>query len=139
MKVLVAQSCPTLCDPMTCSLPASSVHGILQVRILEWVAVPFSRGSSQLRDRTHITQGRRLLHHLSRQGSPSKLEWVACPFSRGSSQPRNRTGVSYIASRFFLSHLSYQVIRLKQLFWRSKSSCPTISYPDLWGLNIHAG
>ena len=42
--VLVAQSCLTLCDPMDCSLPGSSVHGILQARILEWVA--FSRGSS---------------------------------------------------------------------------------------------
>ena len=42
----VAQSCLTLCDPMDCSLPGSSVHGILQVRILEWVAISFSRGSS---------------------------------------------------------------------------------------------
>ena len=40
------QSCPTLCDPMDRSLPGSSVHGILQARILEWVAMPFSRGSS---------------------------------------------------------------------------------------------
>ena len=40
--VLVAQSCPTLCNPMGCSLPGSSVRGILQVRILEWVAIPFS-------------------------------------------------------------------------------------------------
>ena len=39
------QSCPTLCDPMDCSLPGSSVHGILQARTLEWVAMPFSRGS----------------------------------------------------------------------------------------------
>ena len=39
VKVLVIQSCPTLCDPMHCSLPGSSVHGILQVRILEWVVV----------------------------------------------------------------------------------------------------
>ena len=43
----VAQSCPTLCDPMNCSLPGSSVHGILQPRILEWVAISYSRGSSQ--------------------------------------------------------------------------------------------
>ena len=42
----VAQSCPTLCDPMDCRLPGSSVLGILQARILEWVAIPFSRGSS---------------------------------------------------------------------------------------------
>ena len=40
MKVLVAQSCPTLCDPMDCSLLGSSVHGILQARTLEWVAFP---------------------------------------------------------------------------------------------------
>ena len=45
-KVLVAQSCPTLCDFMDYSPPGSSVHGILQARILEWVAIPFSRGSS---------------------------------------------------------------------------------------------
>ena len=43
------QLCPTLCSPMDCSLPSSSVHAILQTRILEWVAMPFSRGSSQLR------------------------------------------------------------------------------------------
>ena len=49
-KVLVAHSCPTLCDPMDCSPPASSVHGILQARILEWVAMPFSRRPSQFRD-----------------------------------------------------------------------------------------
>ena len=42
--------CPTLCKPMDCSPPGSSVHGILQARILEWVAIPFSRGSSQPRD-----------------------------------------------------------------------------------------
>ena len=46
VKVLVAQSCPTLCYPIDCSLPGSSVHGILQARILEWVAIPSSRGSS---------------------------------------------------------------------------------------------
>ena len=46
------QSCPTLCDPMDCSPPGSSVHGSLQVRLLEWVARPSSRRSSQLRDQT---------------------------------------------------------------------------------------
>ena len=49
------QSCLTLCNPLDSSSPGSSVHGILQARILEWVAVPFWRGSSQLRDRTHIS------------------------------------------------------------------------------------
>ena len=46
----VTQSCPTLCDPMDCSLPGSSVHGIFQARVLKWVAISFSRGSSQPRD-----------------------------------------------------------------------------------------
>ena len=44
--VLVAQSCPTLCDPMDCSPPGSSVYGISQARILKWVDISFSRGSS---------------------------------------------------------------------------------------------
>ena len=47
---LVAQTCLTLCDPLGCSLPASSVHRILQARILKWVAMPSSRGSSKPRD-----------------------------------------------------------------------------------------
>ena len=51
----VAQLCLTLCDPMDCSLSGSSVHGILQARILEWVAISFSRGSSQPRDRTQVS------------------------------------------------------------------------------------
>ena len=46
MKVLVIQSCLTLGDPIDCSPPGSSIHGILQARILEWVAMPSSRGSS---------------------------------------------------------------------------------------------
>ena len=50
-----AQSCPTLCNPMGCSPLGSSVHGILQVRILEWVAFPFSKGSSQPRDQSQLS------------------------------------------------------------------------------------
>ena len=52
---LAAQSCPTLCNPMDYSPPVSSVHGILQARILEWVAVLFSRGSFQPRDQTQFS------------------------------------------------------------------------------------
>ena len=51
----VAQSCPTLSDHMDCSPPGSSIHGILQARVLEWVAISFSRGSSQPRDRTRVS------------------------------------------------------------------------------------
>ena len=49
------QLCPTLCDPLDCSLPGSSVPGISQARILEWSAMPFSRGSSQPRDQTRVS------------------------------------------------------------------------------------
>ena len=57
VKVLVAQPCPTPCGPMDCSPPGSSVHRILQARILEWVAVPSFRGSSQPRGQTHVCCG----------------------------------------------------------------------------------
>ena len=52
----VAQSCLTLCNPMDCSLPGFSVYGIFQARVLEWVAISFSRGSSWPRDRTQVSR-----------------------------------------------------------------------------------
>ena len=51
----VAQSCLTLCDTMDCSLSESSVHGIFQARVLEWIAISFSRGFSQPRNRTRVS------------------------------------------------------------------------------------
>ena len=50
----VAQSCPTLCGPMDCSPPGSSIHGFLQARVLEWIVIPIFRGSSQPRDQTWV-------------------------------------------------------------------------------------
>ena len=60
MYVLVTQLCPTLCKLMDCSPSGSSVHGILQARILEWIAIPFSKGSPQPRNQTQVfnTAGR---------------------------------------------------------------------------------
>ena len=55
VKVLVAQLCPTLWDPMDCGPPGSSVHGILLARILEWVAISFFRGSTRPRDWTQVS------------------------------------------------------------------------------------
>ena len=52
----VSQLCPTLCDPMDCSLSCSSVHGIFQARVLVWVAISFSRGSSQPRGWTRVSR-----------------------------------------------------------------------------------
>ena len=64
-----AQSCPALCDPMDCSPPGSSVHGISQARIQAWVAIPFSRGSSRPRDQTHVSCisciSRQILYHCT--------------------------------------------------------------------------
>ena len=107
-------------------LPGSSVYGILKARMLEWVAIPFSRRSSQLRDRTRVSciEGRFFTfwatgkiqvkatqscltrcnpmdytdHEILQARTP---EWV--PFSRGSSQPGDRTQVSCIAGGFFTS------------------------------------
>ena len=52
---IIAQSCPTLWDPMNCSLPGSSIYGIVQTRILEWVAISFSRGFSRPRNQTWVS------------------------------------------------------------------------------------
>ena len=64
VSVLVTQAFLTLCNPMDCSLPGSSVHGIFQARILEWVAISFSRGSSWSRDQAWVScVGRWILYH----------------------------------------------------------------------------
>ena len=99
---LVAQSCPTLCDPMDCSPSGYSVHG-------DSAGKNTGMGCHALFQRVFLTQGsnpglsncRQILYHLSHQLSPRILEWVAYPFSRGPSPPRNWTGVSCLAGRFF--------------------------------------
>ena len=79
-EVLVVQLCLTLCNPMDGSLPGSSVHGILPARILEWVAILFSRGSSWPRDRTQVfSRAGRFLYSLSQHGSPwNKMSTNKC-------------------------------------------------------------
>ena len=70
--LLAAQSCPTLCDPTDCSLPGSSVHGILQARILEWVAIPFFQGIFPIHgSNPGLLHYRQILNRLSHQGSPT--------------------------------------------------------------------
>ena len=95
---LVAQSYPTLCDPMDCSLPGSCVHR-------DSPGNNTGVGSGSLLQGISPTQGlnpglphcRQILYCVNHQRSPRILEWVAYPFSRGSSQPRNQTEVSCIA------------------------------------------
>ena len=122
-------SCSVMSDSAT---PGSSIHGIFQASILEWVAISFSRESSLSRGQTRVSCiGRWILYHCPAWEAPKAtlvkvtqlcptlchpvdctvhgilqariLEWVAFPFSRGSSQPRDRTQVSHIAGRFFTS------------------------------------
>ena len=78
------QSCPTPCNPMDCSPPGSSVHGILQARILEWVAILSSRGYSRPRDQTQVSYvsctGRRVLCHHCHLASPSLIWYLTFNF-----------------------------------------------------------
>jgi len=74
VKMLVAQSCPALCNLMDCSLLCSSVHGILQARILEWVALTFSRVSSPTQGSNGVSSiAGGFFYHLSHLGSPITL------------------------------------------------------------------
>ena len=100
----------TLCDPKDCSLPGSSVQGILQARILEWLAIPLSRDSSQTRDWTKLscTAGSSCLSH---QGSPKKVYRVSltnnnCFLKTPYSYPLlgcSKTSLSSLISRSFLN------------------------------------
>ena len=92
----VAQSCPTLCDPVDCGLPDSSVHGILQARVLEWGATAFSRGSSQPRDQTQVSRigGRRFKLWATRE-APSMCHRPTSMLS-ACELPSCYTGVGFI-------------------------------------------
>ena len=126
-EVKVTQSCPTLCNPLD-----STVHGILQARMLEWIAVPLLQG-------TFPTQGsnpglphcRQILYQLSHRESPRILEWVAHPFSRGSSQPRNQTRVSCIAGRFFTSWATGEAHALSAVNLSDKQDKPILAFTEL--------
>ena len=117
----IAQSCPALCNSMD-----YTVHGILQARILEWVAFPFSRRSSQPRDQTQVS-------HIVGWffTSWATREAQEYPFSSVSSLPRNRTGVSCIAGRFFTNWAMREAPKL----------CPTLLRPhelyNLPGFSVH--
>ena len=104
MLCLVTQSCPTLCDPVDCSWPGTSVHG-------DFPGKNIGMGCHSLLQGIFRTQGsnpglppcRQILYQLSHEGSPSLVEWVVDPFSRGSSWPRNQNRVSCISDEFFTS------------------------------------
>ena len=100
---LVAQLCSTLCDPM----------GILQARILEWVACDLLQGIFPTQgSNPGFLHWRQILYHLSHQGSSWIPEWVVYPFFRASSRPRNWTRISYIAGKFLTSWVTKEVISI---------------------------
>ena len=121
--MLVTQSSQTHVDPTDCSPPGSSVHGILQARIQEWVAILFSRGSSQPRDQTWVSCIAGILYHLSHQGSPKmpllrlifKLAyWLNWP-------PNNKTVTKHLAAcintKIIMKHISItKFLLLKNYF-----------------------
>ena len=79
VKVLVAHLCLTLCDPMNCSPPGSSVHGISQARILEWVAICFFGGLPTQGSNPNFLHYRQILYHLSHQGSSKDFIFLKYP------------------------------------------------------------
>ena len=117
VKVLVAQLCPTLCHPQgDCSPLGSSVHVILQARILEWVAMPSSRGSSQPRDRTWVCciAGRFLVVWTTRQGESATVSLFTWKSFLVSSLT-----VSYCLSlNFCSSWRPFWLLRVKRLVYQ---------------------
>ena len=101
---LVTQSSLTLCDPVNCSLPGSSVHGDSPGKHAGVGYHALLQGdlpNPGIEPRSPALQ--QIIYQLSHQGRPRIVDWVAYPFSRGSSQPSNQTRVSRIASTFFTS------------------------------------
>ena len=114
----VAQSCPTLCYPMD-----SPVHGVLQARIMEWVAFPFSRGSSHpgTEPRSPSLQADSLPDEP--QGKPKNTRVGSLSLLQGIFPPRDRTQVSHIVGGFFTSHKGYTSVS------SVTQSCPTLCEP----------
>ena len=115
-KSEVAQLCPTLCHPMDCSPPGSSVHGILQARVLEWVAISSSRGTFQPRDRTQVScvAGRRFTFWATREApsvqfssvqSLSRVRLFATPWSAA-----RQASLSITNSRSSLKLMSVELV-----------------------------
>ena len=102
VKGLVAQLCPTLCDPMDQNLSGSSVHGILQARKLEWVDILFSRGSSQSKIKLGLPLYRQILYHLSHQGNLNISD---------SAVNSGLTWLDFVISYFSMQHQCWDVHR----------------------------
>ena len=104
MKVKASQLCQTFWD-----LVDYIVHGILQARLLRWVAFPFSGDLPNPGIEPWSSHFKQILYQLSCKGSPRILEWVAYPFCSRSSSPRNQTRISCIAGQFFTNDTVFNV------------------------------
>ena len=101
---LVAHLCLTLCDPMDCSPPGSTVHGDSPGKNTRVSCHAFLQGVFPTQgSNPGLPHCRQTLYCPNHKGSPRILEWVAYPFSRGTFRPRSQTGISCIAGRFFTS------------------------------------
>ena len=121
VKVLVAQSCLTLYEPMDCSLPGFSVYGICQARILEWVAISFSRGIFPTQGlNLGLPHGRQILYHLNHQGSPTHLKHRETETQIGSSDKSSNL-------RLYMMSIVVFFPLPKYLSWILKNS--DINYP----------
>ena len=141
-KVLVTQSCPTLCDPMDCSPLGSSVHGILQARILEWVAISFSRGSSSPRDWTWVSHTAdssvQPLSHVRLFATP----WTAaCQASLSNTNSRSPPKPMSIVSMMPSNHLILCCPLLPSIFPSirvfSNESALLIRWPKYWSFSFN--
>ena len=114
-KVLVTHSCPSHCDPMDCSPPGSSVHGILQARILEWVAIPFSRRSSWPRDPIQV----------SRIAGGFFTPWATTESGLTAKRAKNRLSLEPLKGVWPCQHLDFG--------WLAYRYCEGI---DFWGFKL---
>ena len=120
--------------PWTVARQAPMSVEVLQARILEWVALTFSRASSQTQGpNPGLPHCRQIIYQPNHQGSPRIREQVACPISRGSSRPRNQTRVSCGAGGFFIKWATWDQSELyKRLPLKPASSPPTSSQSTDW-------
>ena len=138
--MLVAQLCLTLCNPMDCSMPSSSVCGTSQARILEWVAISFSRGSFWPRDQTRVSYvGRQILYHLSISVRICDLSLKKC-FFFFSKYPLGAKSKNLLWDRCRSSHLLCFLCfksRMLLFFWVTQTCFPGfIDRPHLTPLNV---
>ena len=130
---LVTQSCPTLCNPTDNSPRGFSVNGNIQARILEWIAIPSSRTSSQLRDQTQVSWIAGIFLPAKPPGKPTKTGVGSLSFLQGIFPAKNGTRVSCIAGRFFTSWAT----REAHIWQSTLVFLPGKSHGEAWWATVH--